>query len=332
MHQWFLYFHQNWRISAWNSCSLVLPILEYCCLNQFGNPCQFTFIGSNEWYHNLASPNSVRQNLWTLTLLTKCCTFIQPFVQNRCPFASLLGLPGNSGIKFDQVNCTNCWPCGACGTCGACGACGVCGITGACGACGAWGAWGTTGPAGVEGLQHLLPDLPFLTYAITNLSFNYYSSITVLFYSSCATLLPCFYFLFLTLFFILVMFIYSLFLLLTLHFCYNLLHYNLFSSIFSFLSFSKLNFICLNSYLIPDLINNFSDLSYLKSKLIPDDWFKPIEDLGNSSLFQFSTHSRWWNKIHKCLWISSVLILTSIKETLIYFSTHPRWEKFYFTL
>ena len=50
-----------------NNCSLVLPILEYCCLNKFCNPCQSTLIHSSDWYHNLASPYSVRQNLWILT-------------------------------------------------------------------------------------------------------------------------------------------------------------------------------------------------------------------------------------------------------------------------
>ena len=66
-------------LQAWNNCSLVFPILEYCCLNKFCNSHQSTFIGSNDWYHNLASPNSLRQNLWTFTLSTKWCAFIQSF-------------------------------------------------------------------------------------------------------------------------------------------------------------------------------------------------------------------------------------------------------------
>ena len=85
-------------------------------------------------------------------------------------------------------------PCGACGTCGACGASGAC----------------ATGPARVEGLEHLALDLPYLNYIISNLCFNYDSSIIVLFYSSCVTLSPCFYFISCPLL-ILVMFIYSLF-------------------------------------------------------------------------------------------------------------------------
>ena len=50
---------------------------------------------------------------------------------------------------------------------------------------------------GLEGdymLECILPDLPFLSCVISNLSFNYNSSIIVLFYNSYVTLLPCFYF------------------------------------------------------------------------------------------------------------------------------------------
>ena len=74
-------------LHTWNNCSLVLPILEYCCLNKFCNPCQSTFIDCSDWYHNLVSPNSVRQNLWTLTLSMKWCSFIQSLVWSRCPSA-----------------------------------------------------------------------------------------------------------------------------------------------------------------------------------------------------------------------------------------------------
>ena len=49
----------------------VLPTFEYCYLKKFCNSGQSTFIGSNEWYHSLASTSNVRQNLWTFTPSTK---------------------------------------------------------------------------------------------------------------------------------------------------------------------------------------------------------------------------------------------------------------------
>ena len=99
-------------LHAWNNCSLVFPILENCCLNKFCTSCQSTFIGSNDWYHNLTSANNVRQNLWTFTPLTKWCAFIQSFEQSRCASASSSGFSENFGLKFDQFKCTTyccCW-------------------------------------------------------------------------------------------------------------------------------------------------------------------------------------------------------------------------------
>ena len=121
----------------------------------------------------------------------------------NCASASSSGLPENSGLTFDQFKCTNDCPCGACRICGACGTCGACGAYGACGTA------GPAGSAGVEGLEHLALDLLYLTYIISNLCFNYDSSIIVLFYSPRVTLLPCFYFISCPLF-TLVTFIYSL--------------------------------------------------------------------------------------------------------------------------
>ena len=95
-------------LHAWNNCSHVLPTLEYHCLNRFCNSGQSTFIGSNEWYHSLASPNNVRQNLWTLTPSPKQCAFIQSFEWSRCTSASSSGFPENSGLKIDQFKCTTC--------------------------------------------------------------------------------------------------------------------------------------------------------------------------------------------------------------------------------
>ena len=98
----------------------VLPILEYCCLNKFCNPCQCTFIGSNEWYHILASPSSVKQNIWTLTSSTKWCAVIQSLVQSRWASTSSSGFHENSGLKWDQCKCTTGYA-GCCGTCSTAG-------------------------------------------------------------------------------------------------------------------------------------------------------------------------------------------------------------------
>ena len=98
-------------LHTWNNCSLVLSLLEYCCINKFCSPCQSTFIGSNEWYHSLASPNSVKQNLWTLTP-SKWCAVIQSLVQTRWASASSSGFPQNSGLN--ETCCPGCWPAGAC--------------------------------------------------------------------------------------------------------------------------------------------------------------------------------------------------------------------------
>ena len=114
MHLWSLFslFSSILKDShTWNNCSCVLPTFEYHCLNKFCNSEQSTFMGSNEWYHSLASPNNVRQNLWTFTPSTKWCVFIQSFEWSRCASASLSGFPKDSGLKFDQFKCnTCCWP------------------------------------------------------------------------------------------------------------------------------------------------------------------------------------------------------------------------------
>ena len=57
--------------------------------------------GSKEWNHNLASPNSVRQNLWTFTSSSKQWAFIQSLEHSKCTSASS-GFPENSGLKCDQ--------------------------------------------------------------------------------------------------------------------------------------------------------------------------------------------------------------------------------------
>ena len=95
-------------LHAWNNCSHVLPTFEYLCLNKFCSLGQSTFKGSRESYHSLASPSNVRQNLWTFTLLTKQCAFIQSLEQSKCDSASASGFPENSGLKFDQFKCKCC--------------------------------------------------------------------------------------------------------------------------------------------------------------------------------------------------------------------------------
>ena len=92
-------------LQAWNNCSLVLPILEYCCLNIFCKPSQLTFISLSDSYHNLASPTKVKWNLCTLTWSRNLCVSIQLFVLSRCASESSPGLLAYSGLKWDQFNC-----------------------------------------------------------------------------------------------------------------------------------------------------------------------------------------------------------------------------------
>ena len=112
--------------------------------------------------------------------------------------ASSSGLPENSGLKFDQFKCTN--------------GCPLLEFVGLVELAVLMELVGLAVPLnlqGMEGQEHLALDLPYLPYIISNLCFNYDSSIIVLFDSSCVTLSPCFYFIFCPLC-ILVMFIYSL--------------------------------------------------------------------------------------------------------------------------
>ena len=89
-----------------NSCLWVLPNFEYLCLNKICNCAHVVSPkGSKEWYHNLASPNSVRQNLCTFMPASKWWASIQSFEHKRCASASSSGFPENSGLKFDQLRC-----------------------------------------------------------------------------------------------------------------------------------------------------------------------------------------------------------------------------------
>ena len=94
-------------------------------LNWFCKPCQSLFIGLRDSYHNLASPNNVRQNLWNFTPSWNWCVFIQLFILSRCASASSSGFPENSGLKDDQFKC------GIFCTC----------CTGCCGTWGGWRCW-----------------------------------------------------------------------------------------------------------------------------------------------------------------------------------------------
>ena len=115
---------------AWNNCSFVLPIFEYCCLKWFGKPCQSMLIGLKDSNHSLASVTNVRQNLWTFTPSWNWCVSIQSLVQSKCVFLSS-GIPENFGLKCDQFNCSICCAC-CVGCCGA-GGSGGAGTAGACG-------------------------------------------------------------------------------------------------------------------------------------------------------------------------------------------------------
>ena len=86
-------FSSKWNdLHAWNNCSLVLPILEYCCLNWFCNPIKSMFIGLNDSYHTLASTN-VKQTCCTLRPSWNACVSIQSFILRRCASTSSSGLP-----------------------------------------------------------------------------------------------------------------------------------------------------------------------------------------------------------------------------------------------
>ena len=90
-------------LHVWNNCSHVLPNFEYLCLNKVCNCGHVVFSkGSKGWYHNLASPSSVRQNLWTFISSSNQWAFIQSLEHSRCTSASSSGFPENSGLKLDQ--------------------------------------------------------------------------------------------------------------------------------------------------------------------------------------------------------------------------------------
>ena len=134
----------------------MLPILEYCCLKIFCKPNQSTFIGLNDFYHNLASPVRVKQNLCTLTLYWNPCVSIQSFVLSNWASASLFGFLEYSGLKWDQCNKGTCGV-GRCSASGVGGAWGALGIKGICGfwwgggfsgARESWATWATYGAWG----------------------------------------------------------------------------------------------------------------------------------------------------------------------------------------
>ena len=80
-------------LQAWYSYSLVLPILEYCCLNWKCKPFQLTTLGLRHLYHIPTSSTNVRQNLCTLKPCGNAWLSIQPFVPNKWAFASSSSLP-----------------------------------------------------------------------------------------------------------------------------------------------------------------------------------------------------------------------------------------------
>ena len=54
--------------------------------------------------------------------------------------------------------------------------------------------------------------------------------------------------------------------------------------------FSKLSFICLNSYLIPDVIDNFKNLSYLNFQLVQDVEIHKFARVSSVSIFIFQCY------------------------------------------
>ena len=63
------------------------------------------FYGPERFIPNLASPVRVKQNLCTFASCGKLWVSIQLLVLNKCAMASSSGLPENSGLKYDQLNC-----------------------------------------------------------------------------------------------------------------------------------------------------------------------------------------------------------------------------------
>ena len=146
----------KWKdLHAWNKCSIVSPIFEYCCLKCVCKVFQSKAIGLSNWYHNLASPSKVKQSICNLTPSENAWVPIQLLVLRRCVCTSSSGFFENSGLKWDQFNygigpgCTG----GAAGCTG--GKAGSAGDTGGCtgGArqitgihMATEGGWGTGGP------------------------------------------------------------------------------------------------------------------------------------------------------------------------------------------
>ena len=92
-------------LQAWNSCSGVFHIFEYCHLNLFCKAGQSLSKGARDSYHNLASPVNVKQNCLTLTSLGKLFASIQSLVLRRCD-STPSGLPENSVSflpNFDKI-------------------------------------------------------------------------------------------------------------------------------------------------------------------------------------------------------------------------------------
>ena len=130
-------------LHAWKSCSIVLPILEYCCLKLFCKPTQSTFISLSNSHHKLASPVKAKQNLCTLMWSWNLCVFIQSFVLSKPASASSSGLPEYLGLMWDQFNADMCGE-GRCSTSSAWGAFDTIG------SCGFWVGWGLCWAGGVE--------------------------------------------------------------------------------------------------------------------------------------------------------------------------------------
>ena len=87
----------------------------------------------------------VKQNLCTFASSGKLCGSIQSLVLNKCAITSSSGLPENSGLKYDHLNC------GICAG-GACGCIGLGGFSGELGGCFGLGTC-AGGPCGYSGFS-----------------------------------------------------------------------------------------------------------------------------------------------------------------------------------
>ena len=99
-----LHFTKCKDLNAWNNCSLVLLIFEYCCLNWSCSPFQSKVIGLSDSRYSLASPTKVKQNLWTLTPISKAWVSIQSLILKRMCFCIFIWFTWKCRFKVWPFN------------------------------------------------------------------------------------------------------------------------------------------------------------------------------------------------------------------------------------